>query len=118
MVSILFFSLAFFMLFQVAEMLFAWSWYVWRSMHPASLSTTKLPNVAVILSLRGADPSLARCITAAMSQDYEPYTLHIVVDSSCDPAWAVVKAALAEQTPSSQVRVRLHLRTELDSSRS
>ena len=28
MVSILFFSLAFFMLFQVAEMLFAWSWYV------------------------------------------------------------------------------------------
>ena len=99
-------------------MLLAWSWYVWRSMHPASVSTTKLPNVAVILSLRGADPSLARCINAAMSQDYEPYTLHIIVDSSCDPAWAVVKAALAEHTPSSQVRVSVHLRTELDRYRS
>jgi cellulose synthase/poly-beta-1,6-N-acetylglucosamine synthase-like glycosyltransferase len=118
MVSILFFLLAFFMLFQVAEMLLAWSWYVWRSMHPASVSTTKLPNVAVILSLRGADPSLARCINAAMSQDYEPYTLHIIVDSSCDPAWAVVKAALAEHTPSSQARVSVHLRTELDCYRS
>ena len=116
MVSVLFFLLAFFMLFQVAEMLLAWSWYAWRGMHPAPVSTTKLPNVAVILSLRGADPSLARCINAAMSQDYEPYTLHIIVDSSCDPAWAVVKAALAEHTPSSQVRI--HLRTELDCYRS
>jgi len=106
------------MLFQVAEMLLAWSWYVWRSMHPDALSTSKLPNVAVILSLRGADPSLARCINAAMSQDYEAYTLHIIVDSPCDPAWAVVKAALAERAPSSQVRVSVHLRTELDCYRS
>ena len=118
MVSILFFLLAFFMLLPVAEMLLVWSWYAWRSMHPVSVSTTKLSNVAVILSLRGADPSLARCITAAMSQDYGPYTLHIIVDSSCDPAWAVVKAALAERTPSSQARVSVHLRTELDPCRS
>jgi cellulose synthase/poly-beta-1,6-N-acetylglucosamine synthase-like glycosyltransferase len=118
MVSLLFFMLTAFMLFPVAEMLMAWGWYVWRSTHPVSVSLTKLPNVAVILSLRGADPSLTRCITAAMSQDYGPYTLHIIVDSSCDPAWAVVKAALAEHTPSSQGRVSVHLRTELDCCRS
>jgi len=118
MVSVLFSLLAFLMLFQIAEMLLAWSWYAWRSTHPVSGSTTTLPNVAVILSLRGADPSLARCITAAMSQDYRPYTLHIIVDSSCDPAWDVVKATLAEDSPSSQVRVGVHLRTELDPCRS
>ena len=118
MISVLFFLLAFLMLFPIAEMLLAWSWYAWRSMHPVSISTTKLPNVAVILSLRGADPSLSCCITAAMSQDYGPYTLHIIVDSSCDPAWDVVRAALAECNPSSQVRVSVHLRTELDPCRS
>ena len=118
MVSILFLLLTCFMLFPVAEMLLAWSWYAWRSMHPVSVSIAKLPNVAVILSLRGADPSLDRCITAAMSQDYGPYTLHIIVDSSCDPAWAVVEAILAGHTPQCQVRVSLHLRTELDPCRS
>lgn len=55
----------------------------------------KLPQAAVILCLRGSDPFLADCITQLLRQDYPNYSLHIVIDNPHDPAWAVVRSAIA-----------------------
>src|SRR5271166_5021535 len=53
------------------------------------------PRAAVILPLRGADPSLESCLTGLLNQTYHPYAVYIVVDSSEDPAHAVVERVLA-----------------------
>ncbi len=75
-------------------MAFAWSWYAWRSRHPYA-AARELPKVNVILSLRGADPSLEACLTGLLAQDYPAYAVHIVIDSAADPAWQVVSKVLA-----------------------
>lgn len=56
----------------------------------------ELPRVAILLSLRGADPSLARGLRRLMRQDYPRYEIRIVVDSENDPAWDVVRHAVEE----------------------
>jgi glycosyltransferase involved in cell wall biosynthesis len=63
------------------------------------------PKVAVILPLRGADPSLERCLTSLLRQDYPAYCLHIVIDSDGDPAWTVVRDVLAREPRSAEVRI-------------
>jgi hypothetical protein len=55
-----------------------------------------LPRAAVILPLRGADPSLRACLRGLLNQDYPRFSLHIVVDSRADPAWDLVHEVLAE----------------------
>ena len=42
--------------------------------------------VAVILPLRGADPSLPGCLQGLLNQSYASFTLHIVLDRADDPA--------------------------------
>ncbi len=49
------------------------------------------PQVAVILCLRGADPSLTDCFAGLASQEYPKYDLHIVVDHPSDPALGVIR---------------------------
>lgn len=58
------------------------------------VSDGDLPKAAVILSLRGADPSLRRCLEGLLQQDYPDYEVRIVVDSEDDPSASVVAAAL------------------------
>lgn len=48
-------------------------------------------SIAVILCLRGADPSLELCLEGLSRQVGPKFQLHIVVDSPCDPALATVK---------------------------
>lgn len=55
-----------------------------------SVGDEQLPKVAVVLSLRGADPFLANCIYGLLNQNYPEYKVHIVVDSQEDPAWKIV----------------------------
>ena len=59
----------------------------------------------MILPLRGADPSLARCLTGLLRQDYPSYRLHIVIDGADDPAWAVVRDVLAREPGGAEVSV-------------
>src|SRR5262249_954046 len=54
-----------------------------------------LPFAAVVLSLRGADPSLRDCLRSLLRQDYPRYRLLIVIDGPGDPAWAPVRDAMA-----------------------
>jgi len=102
--------LAIFTLFPVAGMMLAWSYYAWRSLHPHP-APHRLPEVAVILPLRGADPSLEACLSGVLAQDYPAYTVHIVVDSAEDPALAVVTRILA-RGHAPQVNVHVDVRKE------
>ena len=54
-------------------------------------STPFTPKTAVILTLRGADPFLSRCIEGLLKQDYPNYTVFLVVDSADDPALPVAQ---------------------------
>lgn len=53
------------------------------------------PLVRVVLCLRGDDPFLRDCLARLLNQAYPRYELTIVVDSLNDPAWPVVKEAIA-----------------------
>ena len=56
----------------------------------------QLPKAAVIVCLRGCDPSLKACMEGLLSQDYPNFKLFAVIDSENDPA-APVMRELAEQ---------------------
>jgi hypothetical protein len=97
--------LAFFTLLPIGAMALAWSYYAWRCRHPLP-APHELPEVAVILPLRGADPLLESCLAGVLAQDYPAYQLHIVIDSANDPAQPVVAAVLARgHAPNAEVHV-------------
>ena len=90
--------LAFFTLLPVAGMAVAWGYFAYRTGRGFE-PPQPLPEVAVLLPLRGADPSLEACLKGLLSQDYPAYRAHIVIDSAEDPAQAVVTRVLAEAGP-------------------
>src|SRR5262249_20785540 len=55
-----------------------------------SIPDAGLPNVAVVLCLRGADPFLCECLERLTAQDYPHYDIWVVLDSISDPAAAIV----------------------------
>jgi len=76
-----------------------WSWqlalHFFRHSRKTAVPMTSFPRTAVILSLRGADPSLNMCLEGLLRQDYPNYCLWIIVDSREDPAWNKVHEVLA-----------------------
>src|SRR5438874_4331448 len=77
----------------------SWAWrmafYYWRTSRRPAPANPRYPIAAVILPVRGADPSLPRCIRGLLRQDYPNYSVHIVVDHESDPAGDVVRSVLA-----------------------
>ncbi|MFO1064396.1 MAG: glycosyltransferase family 2 protein [Pirellulales bacterium] len=61
---------------------------------------TDCQPAVVVLCLRGGDPFLERCVAGLMAQDYPKYEACFIVDSTDDPAMAILKAALAKQSNS------------------
>ncbi len=57
------------------------------------------PEVAVVLCLRGADPSLKECLSGVALQEYPNFQLHLVVDDINDPALEVVDDFFQTLTP-------------------
>ena len=55
-----------------------------------------LPSAAVILCVRGADPTLKACLRGLLQQDYPDLEIHIVLDSDCDPGAEFVRDALTD----------------------
>jgi glycosyltransferase involved in cell wall biosynthesis len=68
-------------------------------------ATAYRPRVAVILSLRGADPSLENCLAALLAQSYQRYLVFIVIDNAADPARAVVEHVLAGARSTVDVKI-------------
>lgn len=54
------------------------------------IDADKQAPVAVILPLRGADPSLPGCLRGLLNQRYGSFALHVVLDRADDPAAKVV----------------------------
>ena len=69
------------------------------------VSSQPLPKAAVVLSLRGSDPFLLKSMSALLDQDYDDFTLFIIVDSPNDSAWPDVHRlqAMAPERVKSQV---------------
>ena len=57
---------------------------------------SELPQAAIALCLRGADPFLSKCLQALLNQNYPNYELRIVIDSKEDPAWAMVNEIMLQ----------------------
>jgi cellulose synthase/poly-beta-1,6-N-acetylglucosamine synthase-like glycosyltransferase len=68
------------------------------------LAAASGPKVAVVLCVRGADETLARCLDGLLGQDYSPYEIVIVVDDESDPGMSVVRRIL-ERTGAVNVRL-------------
>lgn len=73
-----------------------------RSYNSKSLAVKvkELPKTAVILSLRGADPYLSKCLRSLFQQNYPNYDIKLIVDSEEDPAWKVAIKTVAEEKAS------------------
>jgi hypothetical protein len=65
----------------------------WRAV---DVDDSKLPRVAVLMALRGADPGLLQSLKRLMRQNYPSFEIRIVVDSPGDPARPIVEQAIAE----------------------
>jgi cellulose synthase/poly-beta-1,6-N-acetylglucosamine synthase-like glycosyltransferase len=82
-----------------------WAWQLCGLYYgPASAKTalaSTAPKVAVILPLRGADPSLSDCVSSLVTQRYPSYEVYIILDHERDPARAVVEGALSSAPPGS-----------------
>jgi cellulose synthase/poly-beta-1,6-N-acetylglucosamine synthase-like glycosyltransferase len=90
------------------------AWFWWRLRRPAvPRAEDRLPKVAVVLCLRGADPTLERCLEGLLTQDYPYYVVVIIVDHPSDPAWEIAQASV-QQHPHVPVRVE-PLRVAADS---
>ncbi len=63
-------------------------WYHSRSSEPPI--EQEFPRAAIILSLRGADPSLEECLNRLNCQNYPDYEIHVILDHETDPAGIVV----------------------------
>ena len=97
--------LAFFTLLPVAGMAIAWGYFAYRT-NKGFKPPRPLPEVAVLLPLRGADPSLEACLKGLLAQDYPAYRAYVVIDSAEDPAQAVVARVLDGADPrAASVRV-------------
>ncbi|MCA9225409.1 MAG: glycosyltransferase family 2 protein [Planctomycetales bacterium] len=54
------------------------------------------PPTAVLMSVRGCDPSLERCLRGLLDQTHTNYRVHVVVDNVNDQAWSSVQHVKSE----------------------
>lgn len=67
--------------------------YAWRLRHcaPKAEAETACPTAAVVLCVRGNDPSLEFAVSAVLQQDYPDYSVFFVFDHESDPGFPVVE---------------------------
>lgn len=95
--------------------------YVWlhcrflRSNTKSDFDDSFAPKVAVVLCVRGTDPSLIRCLDGLSQQGYANYEIHVVADDAQDPALQTVQEFFSKGnlTPAT-----IHVLTEHSRSRS
>jgi len=85
-----------------------WGWRFARQYAKARSAPAQgaWPRVAVLLPVRGADPSLADCLRGLIAQNYPDYRVFVILDSREDPAWNLV-TSIAESSGTGLVQVRI-----------
>lgn len=73
-----------------------------------------LHPAAVILCVRGSDPTLPVCLTGLLNQDYHDYEIHVVLDNDSDPAARLVRSAVRKHDARN---IRIHTLSDPDSRR-
>ncbi|NND99699.1 MAG: glycosyltransferase family 2 protein [Pirellulaceae bacterium] len=73
----------------------AFLWKMHRNVRPLP-SETRQAKAAVILALRGPDPFLDVCLRSLLAQQYDNYTIFLVVDSDRDPVLRDIERALGD----------------------
>ena len=75
-------------------------WFAGRMrarVRPQSLPKEHQHSTWIVLSVRGADPTLADALQSLLSQDFRQYQICVVVDHRDDPAGKIVRDAIADQ---------------------
>lgn len=67
-------------------------------------------RAAVLLAVRGSDPSFADCIASLIQQSHDDFEIHVVVDSETDPAWDAIHR-VQDQLPEG-IALKAHLMTQ------
>lgn len=67
-------------------------------------------RAAVLLAVRGMDPSFRTCLTSLLNQDYKDFEIHVVVDSKEDPAWNAIQQV--SDLPTADGRLFAHRMTQ------
>ena len=86
-----------------AVLLIGYARFLYRFRQPP-LADNECPRAAVILCVRGLDPTLPECLKGLFRQDYPGYEVWVVVDSTRDTAWPVVNM-LAQQSEKRDIHV-------------
>ena len=69
-------------------------WFIGKT--PMVSPTDQQDHVAVIMSVRGCDPSLRGSLLGVIAQDYLSFEVHLVVDHRKDQAWEFVHRIKSE----------------------
>ena len=86
----------------------AWRFVVFYYPRPRHANTRKeLAKAAVILAVRGLDPSLPACLTSLLRQTYGHYTLHVMVDNLDDPARRIIEEIVRQVRSTVRVEIRI-----------
>lgn len=75
--------------------------------HEAKLLPENLQNkAAIVMCVRGCDPSLTGALMGVLNQDYKDYEIHLVVDHPSDAAWEVVHEIKANHDPNGILKIQ------------
>lgn len=66
-------------------------YFVIRNRRSRSLPIEHQQNAAIVLAVRGCDPTLPKTISGLLNQNFRDYRVVVVVDSLEDPAWSMLK---------------------------
>ena len=62
---------------------------------PDSNQASVAGRVAILLAVRGSDPSFGDCVDSLLAQDHSDFEIHVILDSRKDSAWAVAESRQA-----------------------
>lgn len=94
-IGILFVLVLFALFAAQAALVFGYMGKLWKA-EPLPAADEDCKPVAVVLCVRGSDPSLPDCIRSILNLDYPSYEVVFVFDSPEDPGVATVERLIAE----------------------
>lgn len=88
---------AFVLLLAIAQVVYVWLYHLAARRPLSKLKAEELPGrAAVIVCLRGQDPTLVASLEALGRQNHSDFELHLALDSSTDPAVEVARNFAAQ----------------------